>query len=142
MACRTCPDCGIDFPALEDYRTCPACGVCTTYQATTAHDFAHQAKAAAVAARLATLAAEELNEIPHVDATVTVDDEGLMWLSSHDAIRAGTGNHLTMAETDVITIGPPHPFENQPHGNLYEVLAYVDKKRAYWVRPLLVPDHV
>ena len=141
MACRTCPDCGIRFPAGEGFRLCPACAIPTTYGPLGGHDTAWQAKAAAVAARLGVLSSESLNEVPHVDCLVTVDAEGLMWLSSHDAIRAGNGNHLTMADTDVVSIGPPDESPTGPGNNLYEVIAYVDAKRAYWVRPLRVPDY-
>jgi hypothetical protein len=100
-----------------------------------------QAKTEMSASRIHQLLMEEALSVPHVDAAVTVDDEGLMWLSSHDAIRAGAGNDLTLAETDVITIGPPDERESYPDGNFYEVIAYVNDKRAYWVRPLRVPDH-
>lgn len=140
MACRTCPDCGIDYPPSATFHTCIACGLVTTYRPLHAQDMDWKPRAEAIAARLDTLANEELWEIPHVDAQVTVDEEGLHWLSSHDAIRAGTTNHLTMSETDVVTIGYPDERDDHPDGNFYEVIAYVDKKRAYWVRPLRVPD--
>ncbi len=140
MASRSCEDCGINFPAHDQFRTCIACGMYTVYWSLGMEDTNWKGKAEVTMARLATLKLEAF-EVTHVDALVTTDEEGLMWLSSHDAIRAGTANMLTMAETDVISIGPPDPRTNHPDDNLYEVIAYVDAKRAYWVRPLRVPDH-
>lgn len=77
--------------------------------------------------------------IIHLDVLVTVTPGGYHWISSHDVIRAGISHRFPPDE--VIAIGPSQAqASDEPDDNLYEVLAYVDDRRAYWIRPLRVPD--
>lgn len=139
MACRTCPDCGIDFPPAEAFHACIACGMVTKYRPLHAQDLNWRQQAEMIAARITAVVDEELREITHLDVPVKLDDEGLFWISSHDAIRSGASNNL--ADQDVISVGDPDNSPNGPDNNLYEVIAYVESKRSYWIRPLVVPDH-
>lgn len=141
MAYRACPDCGIQFPPEEQFKACPACGGDTQYGALGYPEQNWRARAEAIAQRLAKLAAERRFEVPHVDCTFTVDDEGLYWLDSREVIRSGNHLSLDTIPHGVITIGPPDPREDHPDDNLFEVVAYVDEKRSYWIRKLRIPDY-
>lgn len=150
MASRVCTHCGIHFPTDDTFRVCIACGEGTHYTAHAYQEVNWRKRAELIAARQDELVKKELYAPPHVDTHTTVDDEGLEWLSSHDAIRAGNHLALDLVVGGVITIGPPRDTvvdgvdlcPDGPDCNLYEVISYVEDKRAYWVRPLVVPDFV
>jgi RNA polymerase subunit RPABC4/transcription elongation factor Spt4 len=143
MAYRECDDCGIHFPAAEPYRICPACGESTVFKQWGHAEPNWQTRAEAIAKRLSKLQAERLYEPPHCDVPITVDDEGLLWISSHDCLRADQHAALDQVVGGVITVGPPDDDPvTGPDNNLYEVISYVDEKRAYWIKPLRVPDYV
>lgn len=140
VAYRGCSDCGIQFPPDEQFKTCPACGEGTQYSALGYMEQNWRARAEAIATRLAKLAAERRFEVPHVDCQFTADDEGLYWLNAHEVLRSGQSIALDQTDHGIITIGPPDPREDHPDDNLFEVIAYSNEKRAYWVRKLPIPD--
>ena len=141
MPCRTCTDCGIRYPRDDQFKECGACGEFTVYTPYAMEEPGWATRAAAIAARLNKLAAEKLYEVPDVDVQIQRDDDGLLWINAHEAIRAGCTLALDQVMGSVIAVGPADENPDGPDCNLYEVICYVEAKRAYWIKPLRVPDY-
>jgi hypothetical protein len=80
--------------------------------------------------------------IPVLPLQVRKDDEGLYWISSHAVIRLGVSRRLQPDDVIEIPTHDAEPVEHQPCDCLWEVQAYRESTREYWVRPLRVPDYV
>jgi hypothetical protein len=141
MAYRACTSCGINYPTPDEFRQCLACGEPTEYSQWGHAEPNWRSRAEAIALRLSKIAAEKLYQPPHVFVPITTDEDGLQYIDSRDCIREGVSQRLDEALGHVVAIGPADEFpEDCPDNNLYEVIAYVDERRSYWVRPLRVPD--
>lgn len=141
MAARRCPLCGINYPADVKYQQCPIHEEVTVYDYHLSPDADWQWKATAIQMGIEGKATTDEDGILKLDIPIHEHPEGLLYISSHDVVRAGV--HHRLPPDEVLAIGPSQAASaDHPHDNLYEVVAYIDAERAYWIRRLKVPDHV
>ena len=119
---------------------CPAHGTPLEYMGNQPPDSDWYAASLAMKEKLAARAEASADRIISVTGDLLRQDtDGRFWVSSYELIRAGIWHRLQA--DDVLEINP-HPVpEDHPGDSLWEVQAYSDRRRAYWVRPLRVPAY-
>jgi hypothetical protein len=112
------------FPSATEFGVCPVCGNGTDYIANIDPDENWESNAARMREWL-DAGAEPVPDIPILKdgKHIRVRFDGQYWLHSWDVVRGGLGHRLT--ETDLVQVGK----------QTFEVLAYVDERREYLVRP-------
>lgn len=136
MAARRCSLCGISYPT--HMFKCPVHQTDADYINNAEVDDLWEWKAEAIRLHIS-INEGKANPIPVLTGIELREDEGRTWLSSHDLIRAGI-QHRLQAD-DVLEINPETVPTDHPCDALWEVQAYSDGRRAYWIRPLRVPDY-
>ena len=139
MSGYRCGHCGITYPQSQQFRICPVHGEATKFLAVVHPTEGWEARMHLLLANAAK-DAESAGGITRVTVTPRQDEEGRWWIHKHYLIRAGFSNHLpadTVLELPTDNLWKP----GHPEENLWEVEAYRDSTREYWVRPLRVPDY-
>ncbi|MCZ2111128.1 MAG: hypothetical protein LC118_16415 [Dehalococcoidia bacterium] len=123
------------------YQQCPVHDEVTVFDYHIYPDQDWQWRATALQMGLKGKATADDDGIITLDIAITTNAEGLLFISSHDVILAGVQHRFPSDE--VLAIGPSlAQAGDEPDDNLYEVIAYVEADRAYWIKPLRVPSHV
>jgi hypothetical protein len=134
-----CAECGIHYPAEPRFTKCPIHGELNAWNLWWAPDTDWEAKAAALRKYIDKAVAESPDIMRlNVKGHMIQDDHGQWWLPSAALFEVGV--HHRLPEFTVFEV--PHILMvDDPCDCLWEVGAYLESKRAYWVRPLRVPDH-
>lgn len=135
MAGRKCAECDIVYPPDFRFDKCPLHGTSTTWGPHLVQDELWEWKAEQI--RQTEERAKPARIPPLADVTPVQDEQGQWWIASADLIRAGI--HSRLEDLSVIEL-PSVDDPEAPCECLWEIQAYSESRRAYWVRPLRVPD--
>jgi len=143
MAARRCGLCGINYPPRNDFKVCPVHGEDTAYFSDL-EEHEHWAwQATALMARISPERASDVSgALPVVAVEITKDEEGRHWISSLALIRLGLQKRLVADDVIEIPRHEPPKTTDHPCDCLWQVVAYRDSSRSYWISPLRVPSYV
>lgn len=139
MSSYRCTLCGINYPHSSKYVNCPIHHTPTNLYAIEQHvDWAERAARIADRIQLGNVDERDDIRVLHVD----IHRKGAwLFIFSQDVIRLGVNHQLPVFE--VIEIPGKEVISAEgPTNQLYEIFAYVEAHRQYWIGQLRVPDTV
>ena len=148
MPCQRCTICGIDYPyGSPAFMTCLVCAEATTPFTNVDMDPRWAEIVREKVAEENGFIALPLPELPRgsvlrrtAGRVPTVKE--VLVIPARFVMEAGYTYRLP--DLSVVSVQPHYvpDTEQHPVNDLWEILAYVESFRGYWVRPLKVPDHV